>query len=91
LELKLSLRPIARSRNGVEYGTGPVILYEIAGLPEGQNLSVRNIRPQSQIADWQIGDHAVQMETKWTGTFKTAQEALLELQREIDSAKENSK
>lgn len=84
MKYELILKPIARSRSGTEYGTGPVMLYEVDGLPEGQRISVRNIRPQSQEAVWEVGEHA----PNWTGAFKTPQDALLELQKEFDSVEE---
>ncbi len=45
MKYKLTLKPIARSRTGVERGTGPVMLYEVEGLPEGRKISIRNVRP----------------------------------------------
>ena len=38
MKYRLSLKPVARFRTGAEYGTGPVMLYEVAGLPEGQKI-----------------------------------------------------
>ena len=86
----LSLKPIARSRTGVEYGTGPVILYEVEGLADGQKISVRNVRPATQEAVWQIGAHSKGRETRWTGTFESADEALARLQEQLDSADEET-
>ena len=85
---KLSLKPIAYSQNGLEYGTGPVILYKIQGLPEGENLLLRNVRPRFREGEWQVGDHTTGRVTKWAGAFKTAEGALLQLQKEIDSVGE---
>lgn len=84
----LSLKPVARSRNGVEYATGPVMLYEVEGLPEGQEISIRNARPATQEPVWQIGAHSRGRETRWTGTFEAAEEALAQLQEQLDSADE---
>jgi hypothetical protein len=53
----LSLKPIAQSRRGVEYGSGPIMLYEVQGLPEGRAISIRNVRAQSQEPVWQFGAH----------------------------------
>jgi hypothetical protein len=86
VKYKLILKPVARSRNGIEYGTGAVMLYEVEGLPEGQKISIRNVRAESQEPMWQVGGHTTGHPTKWTGAFKTAEEALAQLQREIDSA-----
>ena len=88
MKYKLSLKAIAYSHDGLEYGTGPAILYKIQGLPEGENLLLRNVRPRFREGEWQVGDHTTGMVTKWTGTFKTAERALVQLQKEIDSAEE---
>jgi hypothetical protein len=82
---KLILKPVAKSHNGLEYGSGPVIIYAVEGLPEEQNLLIRNVRPSSQEGEWQVGERTAGMATKWTGAFKTAQHALLQLQKAIDS------
>ena len=84
----LSLKPVARSRNGVEYATGPVMLYEVEGLPEDQKISIRNTSPATQEPVWQIGAHSRGRETRWTGTSETAEEALAQLQEELDSVDE---
>ena len=57
MTFKLTLHPIAHSRSGTEYGTDPVMLYDIEGLPEGKKISVRNVRPAAQEPVWQIGAH----------------------------------
>jgi len=88
MQYRLTLKPIARSRTGVEYGTGPVMLYEVEGLPERRKISIRNARPATQEPIWQIGAHIKGRETRWTGTFETADEALAQLQEQLDSADE---
>jgi len=88
VKYKLTLKPIASSRTGVEYGTGPVMLYEVEGLPEGQKISIRNVRPTTQEAVWQVGAHSRGREPRWTGTSETAEEALAQLQEELDSVDE---
>jgi hypothetical protein len=88
VKYKLTLKPIARSRTGVEYGIGPVMLYEVEGLPEGQEISIRNVRPATQEPIWQIGAHNRGSVTRWTGTSETAEEALARLQEELDSVDE---
>jgi hypothetical protein len=85
---KLNLKPIARSRTGVEYGTGPVMLYEVEGLADAKKISIRNVRPATQEPVWQIGAHIKGRETRWTGTFESADEALTQLQEQLDSADE---
>jgi hypothetical protein len=88
VKYKLTLRPIARSRTGTEYGTGPVMLYEVEGQPNGQKISIRNVRPAIQEPVWQIGAHSKERETRWTGTYETAAEALAQLQEQLDLADE---
>ena len=84
----LSLKPVTRSRSGMEHGTGPVMLYEVEGLPQGRKISIRNIRPAIQEPVWQIGAHVKGRETRWTGTFESAEEALAQLQEQLDLAEE---
>jgi hypothetical protein len=82
----LSLKPVAQSRKGVEYGSGPVMLYEVEGLPQGRTISIRNVRAQSQEPVWQFGAHFKGYPTRWTGAFKTAEQALAQLQENLDEA-----
>jgi len=88
VKYKLTLEPIARSRTGTEYGTGPVMLFEVEGLPEGRKISIRNVRPATQEPVWQIGAHNNGRETRWTGTYETAADALAQLHEQLDSADE---
>jgi hypothetical protein len=86
MTFKLSLRPIASARSGQVYGSGKMFLYEVDGLPDGQVISVRNVRAIVQEPVWEVGKHQKGQETRWTGSFKTAEEALAHLQEEIDAA-----
>jgi len=88
MKYKLILKPVARSRTGIEYGTGPVMLNEVEGLPEAQKISIRNVRPTTQEPVWQIGAHVKGRETRWTGTFESAEEALAQLQEQLNSVEE---
>jgi hypothetical protein len=82
----LNLKPVAQSRKGVEYGSGPVMLYEVQGLPEGRAVSIRNVRAQAQEPVWQFGAHFKGYPTRWTGAFETAEAALAQLQENLDEA-----
>jgi hypothetical protein len=82
----LSLKPVAHSRKGVEYGSGLVFLYEVQGLPQGRAISIRNVRAQEQEPVWQFGAHFKGYPTRWTGAFKTAEAALAQLQENLDEA-----
>lgn len=82
----LNLRAVASARSGIAYGSGKVFLYEVEGLPEGQRISIKNTRASVKEPVWEIGCHIAGQETKWTGAFKTAEDALAQLQREIDAA-----
>ena len=85
---KLSLKPVVRSRNGEVSEPEPTMLYEVAGLPDARRISIRNVQAATQQSLWQIGAHAKGYNTRWTGTFETASEALAQLQEQIDSADE---
>jgi hypothetical protein len=82
----LSLRLKASARSGVEYGTGTPMLYDVEGLPDGQKISIRNVRAHLREASWQIGGQVVGQPTRWTGDFKSAEEALVQLQLELDAS-----
>ena len=84
----LSLKPTFNSRTNFESGSGPVTEYEVEGLPTGRKISIRNSRASAQEPVWKIGAHFKGYQTKWTGAFKTAQDALAYLQEGIDSAEE---
>ncbi len=87
MKYTLVLKTAAQSRtNTMEANSGPVFLYEVGGLPEGQVISIRNIRPEGQVPVWQIGTHVFGQPTKWIGAFGTAEDALAQLQAEIDMA-----
>ena len=90
MQSTLSLKPVAHSRTGFEYGTGPVMLYEVDGLADGRKISIRNVRAAAQEPVWQIGAHVKGRETRWTGTFESAEDALAQLQEELDSADEET-
>ena len=64
------------------------MLYEIEGLADGQKISIRNVRPAGQEPVWQIGAHIKGRETRWTGTFESAEDALAQLQEQLDSVDE---
>jgi hypothetical protein len=82
--LKLNAQMAARS--GSEYGSGKTFLYDVNGLPEGQKITIKNISPDGQTPVWQTGCYMVGQETKWTGAFNTPDEALAQLQKDIDAA-----
>lgn len=82
----LSLKPVASSRAGVQYGSGPVMLYRVEGLPEGREISIRNVRAASQEPVWQFGSHFKGYPTRWSGAFKTAEDALAQLQENLNEA-----
>jgi hypothetical protein len=46
----LSLKSAAQSRKGVEFGSGPVMLYEVQGMPQGRAISIRDVSRRSRLA-----------------------------------------
>jgi hypothetical protein len=88
MKYNLRLRPFARSRDGVEYGSGPIMQYEVEGLPDDRKISIRNVRAGMQEPIWQVGAHVRGRQTRWTGTFETDEEALAQLQEQIDLSDE---
>jgi len=86
MKYTLSLKAQMAARSGSEYGTGKTFLYDVNGLPEGQKITIKNTNPEHQTPRWQIGGHTSGQETKWTGAFATPEEALAQLQKEIDNA-----
>jgi hypothetical protein len=86
LEYTLSLKAQMAARSGPEYGTGKTRRYDVNGLPEGQKITIKNTSPEHQTPRWQIGGYTIGQETKWTGAFNTPEEALGQLQKDIDNA-----
>jgi len=85
VKCRLTLKPHARSLRTVGYSTGSVIVYDVEGLPEGQRVSIANFRAEDQQSVWMIGGHVIGKPVKWTGAFRSPENALAQLQREIDS------
>ena len=65
--------------------TGPIMMYEVKGLPEGQRVTIANFCTEEQAPGWQIGGHVIGKPVRWTGVFRSREDALAQLQREIDS------
>lgn len=65
--------------------TGPVMMYQVEGLPQGLRVLIANFRTEEQVPVWQIGGHVIGKPVRWTGAFKSPDDALAQLQREIDS------
>lgn len=87
-ERPLGLAPVAQSRKGRQYGTGPTIVYEVTGLPGAQKISIRNVRPSEEQPVWQIGVHIKGRQTRWMGQFRTADEALAHVQSKLENPEE---
>ena len=68
-------------------GTGPVMICEVVGvsLPQGRRVLIPNFRTEEQVPVWQISGHVIGKSVKWTGAFKSPDDALAQLKREIDS------
>ena len=64
------------------YSTGSVIVYDVEGLPQGQRVSIANFRAEDYAPVWQIGGHVIGQSVRWTGAFRSPEEALAQLQRE---------
>lgn len=61
------------------------MMYEVEGLPQSRRVSIANFRTEEQLPVWKIGGHVIGSRIKWTGAFKSPEQALAQLQREIDS------
>ena len=87
VKCKLTLKPRARSLSTTGDSTGPVMMYEVEGSPQGQRVSIatENFRAEEHAPVWQIGGHVMGQSIKWTGAFKSPEDALAQLQREVDS------
>jgi hypothetical protein len=72
------------SHTGGLLGTGPVIQYSVVGMPQGQEASIANWQASHSEAIWKILRVKAGAQSDWTGTYKTAEEALAVLQKEID-------
>jgi hypothetical protein len=80
----LKLREVGRSRTGSMYGTGPVIQYEIDGMPTGEKAFIANMEASQQPARWQVLRVKGGLSRGWKGDYKTAADALEALHKELD-------
>jgi hypothetical protein len=75
----LTMHEVMRSRENTNYGAGPIFRYKVDGMPRGQEAFIVNVnvgRPREAL--WRID-----VGKKRKGNYKTAEEALAALQREI--------
>ena len=77
-------RVVSRSRSGPVFGAGPVMQYEIDGMPPGQKAFVANMEASQRPARWQILYVREGITGEWMGNHKTAADALKALQKELD-------
>jgi hypothetical protein len=78
---KLSMEPKIYSHSGPVL-SGPVMLYEVGGMPKGQLVQILNLRAQEREPSWQIRRVATD---ETTGNFLTAEDALAALQSQVNS------
>ncbi len=80
MKTKLTIRKAMRSRNGTEYGTGPIFRYRVDGMPQGQTSFIVNVHSGTQrAAKWRIEGTSAD-----NRTYETAEEALAGLQKQVD-------
>ena len=80
--ITLTLNVFARSRRGSEMGTGPVTQYRVGGMPRGQEASIANFGSR-HLDRWQILLVNGDVDTGWSGDYKSADDALAVLKREF--------
>lgn len=79
---KLTMHAVARSHDGpVLRPTDPVFFYEVDGMPNGEIVQILNLRAHGREANWEIRCLATDA---YTGDYKTAEEALAALQKQIE-------
>ncbi len=79
----LTLREVARSRTGPIHGTGPIMQYEVQGMPTGQKAFVANMEGSQRPARWQVLRVKNGFSRGWRGDYKTAADALEALRKEL--------
>jgi len=80
MKTKLTTREAMRSRNGTEYGTGPIFRYRVDGMPQGQEAFIVNVHSGTpRAAKWRV--KGVNADNR---TYETAEEALAALQKQAD-------
>jgi len=78
----LSLKPFARTRDGLgPYGSGPIAIYDVDGLPSGQRVRIVKVRGSSHDPLWQIQMVGKPRRRITDDTFETPEDALKEVER----------
>jgi hypothetical protein len=78
----LALKPFARTRDGLApYGSGPIAIYDLDGLPGGQKVRIANVRGSAHEPLWQIKVVGKPRRRITDDTFVTPEDALKEVER----------
>ncbi len=84
MKYMLTVLPFSRLRIGPVVGTGPITQYEVSGMPLGEEASIANFGSVHQ-ESWRIFRVSHGVDSGWSGEYKTDDDALAMLQREVDS------
>jgi len=74
----LTMRESGRSRIGTRTGNGPVIRYEVFGLPPGEQAHIQIFRDRWRVLRFKKDNHG-----DWAGGFASAEEARQSLEDEL--------
>jgi hypothetical protein len=80
---KLTLRPTGHVHRGPRISpTDPAFMYSVQAMPRGQEADIANFGGSNQ-AQWRILRRKYGVLGEWTGDYRTAEEALAALQKEL--------
>ena len=77
-----TLHTVGRSRTGSVYGTGPISQHRVDGLLPGEEAWIANFG-SSHHETWRILRTKDGVKGDWTGTYKSAENALAVLRKEF--------
>jgi hypothetical protein len=81
--VKLWLREVSRTRNGLVAGSGTIFQFSVQGLPAGQEAHIANLGSHSKEA-WRIMRIRDGVQGEWAGEYKKAADALAAIQQEFE-------
>jgi len=81
MKYTLTLHEEGWSRKGPVLRSGPVNMYRVGGMPEGEEARIINFGAPHR-SDWRILRIKGDEQSGWTGKYASAKAALAELQKQ---------
>jgi hypothetical protein len=83
MKYALTLHEEGWSREGPVFKSGPVNMYRVGGMPEGEEAKITNFGAPHR-SDWRILRIRGDEQCGWSGSYDSADVALAELQKQYE-------